>query len=118
MMHPDDADKFHLALLTTPWLTLPYSRLDWVALGQPYEPTGTPTATPSTPTPPAGPHDPLVVELNHRLDTTNTVTFRIERPRNGDNNLCAWDSGYGSRGLYTLPVLSLLYRIAQPHEKG
>jgi len=62
--------------------------------------------------------EPLVVELNRRLGTTNTVTFRIEGPRSGDNNLCAWDSGYGSGGLHAAPVLSLLYRRAQPHEKG
>jgi len=50
-----------------------------------------------------------VVELNHRLGTTNTVTFRIEGPRSGDNNLCLWDDGYGSEGLYNPPTLSRAY---------
>lgn len=56
---------FILALLTTPWLTLPYSRLDWVAFSQPSEPTSTaittPTITPSPPTPPASPLLDLVI---------------------------------------------------------
>ena len=34
-----------LAMLTIPWVGLPYGDLDWVALGQPYEPTMTPVAT-------------------------------------------------------------------------
>jgi hypothetical protein len=50
--------------------------------------------------------EPLVVELNHRLGTTDSVTFRIEGPRSGNNNLCLWDFGYGLR---MSPALSLVY---------
>ena len=52
--------------------------------------------------------EPLVVELNHRLGRMNSVTFRIEGPRSGGNNLCLWDFGYGVGGLRMSPVLSLL----------
>jgi hypothetical protein len=56
---------FILALLTMPWLSLPYRRLDWVAFSQPYELTSTattaPTITPSPGTPLAGPLPDLVI---------------------------------------------------------
>jgi len=53
--------------------------------------------------------EPLVVELNHRLGMTNLVTFRIEGPKSGDNNLCLWDFGYDVGRLLIPPMLSLVY---------
>jgi len=58
--------------------------------------------------------DALLVELNHRLGTTNLVTFRIEGPKSGDNNLCLWDFGYGVGGLGWPPMLSLYIGNSAP----
>ncbi|MFQ5858090.1 MAG: hypothetical protein ACE5LU_21000 [Anaerolineae bacterium] len=39
-----------LTLLAVPWFHLPYGKMDWVALGQPYETSTPATTTPATPT--------------------------------------------------------------------
>jgi len=56
----------------------------------------------------------LLSELTRRVTSTKRVSFRIEGPKSGENNIFSWDSGYGTEGLGIKPVLSLVYRTETP----
>ncbi|MFQ5857918.1 MAG: S8 family serine peptidase [Anaerolineae bacterium] len=53
--------------------------------------------------------DPVLQTLKSRLNGTQRVSFRIEGPSSGPNNLFSWDSGYGTGGLGKPPVLTINY---------
>ena len=56
----------------------------------------------------------LLPELTRRVTSTKRVSFRVEGPKSGENNVFSWDSGYGTEGLGIKPVLSLVYRTSAP----
>ena len=58
--------------------------------------------------------DDLLPELTRRLHSTKRVSFRVEGPKRGANNVFSWDSGYGNEGLGIKPVLALVYRTNTP----
>ncbi len=53
----------------------------------------------------------LLTALQDRLAGSRRVSFRIEGPKSGANNIFSWDSGYGTGGLNAKPVLSISYTI-------
>jgi hypothetical protein len=48
--------------------------------------------------------------LQSRL-ATGLVSFRLDGPLAGANNIFSWDSGYGTGGLGIQPVLYVTYRL-------
>jgi type VII secretion-associated serine protease mycosin len=53
----------------------------------------------------------LVRRLADRLHSTGLVSFRIDGPRSGANDIFSWDSGYGIGGLSAPPVLTISYSL-------
>lgn len=55
--------------------------------------------------------DALLAQLTDRLNSTGFVSFRVDGPRSGPNDIFSWDSGYGVGGLNTPPVLTINYSL-------
>lgn len=53
--------------------------------------------------------EPVLRTLERRLRDTQRVSFRIEGPSSGPNNLFSWDSGHGTGGLGKPPMLVVNY---------
>ncbi len=53
----------------------------------------------------------LLDQLADRVHTTGAVSFRINGPESGGNDIFSWDSGYGVGGLGAPPVLTISYSL-------
>ena len=49
--------------------------------------------------------------LEDRLASTKRVSFRLDGPDSGGNNVFSWDSGYGTGGLGAKPALRITYSV-------
>jgi thermitase len=52
--------------------------------------------------------------IEQRLSTTRRISFRLDGPDSGVNNVFSWDSGYGQGGLLIKPVLAIEYSSDTP----
>jgi len=55
-------------------------------------------------------NDEQLAALAQRL-AQKTVSFRLDGPSSGDNNVFSWDTGYGEGGLLIKPVLRISYVV-------